>query len=372
MALFERSVALALQGRPAEAVEVLARCEAESPLNSFQQRHYAVQLARAGRYEAASARLEAALSLDPASKPECVALEQYFAYSRRFPYEQAHARTRALLDHHAFRGPKEVADDVLAALREGRGYCMIRLNDGEGAIMPLSVSDEAEFVEAYRRNRKYFHRWWFGHEAIDEPDWLAASAELGRVIANADCLGGYNIAHLEVRHRQGDFQMQSSLFNIVRKLEQIRERDPERARAITLTDPVINRFMLNDGELERVLHAQERIGLVSWNPDLPAALAKRFGLKEVFFHRTTGEGAIMGGVEPEPFGEFHRRLKTELANARPGVLYLVGAGVPGKICCELIKRAGGVALDIGTVVDIWMKAPIRPFDPGAEQHMLVP
>jgi hypothetical protein len=80
----------------------------------------------------------------------------------------------------------------------------------------------------------------------------------------------------------------------------------------------------------------------------------------------------MGGVEPEPFGEFHRRLKTELANARPGVLYLVGAGVPGKICCELIKRAGGVALDIGTVVDIWMKAPIRPFDPGAEQHMLVP
>lgn len=369
--LFELSIALSLQGRPEEAVGALNACEAEAPLNAYQQRVFAILLARIDRKAEASERLERAYRLDPAVASDCVALRQWLDYQDRFPHAEAHARTQALLTHHRYRNPTELVDDVLAALAEKRGYSMIRVNDGEGAILHLSIDDEALYRDLYVRNRRHFNKWWFGHEEnVFEPNWLAACKDFNAAVANADCLGAYILAHLEVRQRQGDVQNQSSLFNIVRKLEHLRESQPERTAAITLTDPVIHQFLLFDGELERLLRTQSRIGLVSWNPALPPALMQRFGFSEVLFHRTTGEGAVTGGVEPEPFGDFYRRLNAELSQAEPGVLYLVGAGIPGKVVCDTIKRAGGVALDVGSVVDIWMKAPTRIFGGPAENHGL--
>jgi hypothetical protein len=37
---------------------------------------------------------------------------------------------------------------------------------------------------------------------------------------------------------------------------------------------------------------------------------------------------------------------------QPGILYLVAAGMPGKVYCEAIRRNGGVALDIGHSIDV--------------------
>ena len=43
----------------------------------------------------------------------------------------------------------------------------------------------------------------------------------------------------------------------------------------------------------------------------------------------------------------------ELTPRVPGELFLVGGGVLGKIYCAEIKRRGGVAIDIGSVFDMW-------------------
>ena len=49
----------------------------------------------------------------------------------------------------------------------------------------------------------------------------------------------------------------------------------------------------------------------------------------------------------------YRSLLAELENVRPGTLYLVAAGMLSKIYCDVVRGAGGVAVDIGSVADLW-------------------
>ena len=44
----------------------------------------------------------------------------------------------------------------------------------------------------------------------------------------------------------------------------------------------------------------------------------------------------------------------------PGMLYLVGGGLYGKLYCQLIKAQGGIALDLGSLFDAWLGIPSRP------------
>ena len=44
----------------------------------------------------------------------------------------------------------------------------------------------------------------------------------------------------------------------------------------------------------------------------------------------------------------------------PGMLYLVGGGLYGKLYCQLIRSQGGVALDLGSLFDAWLGLPTRP------------
>jgi hypothetical protein len=371
MALFELSVALGLQGRADRAVATLEELEAEHPLNPYQRRYYAIQLSRVGDLEGTDRQLQIAYEGEPATERECVALQQFSRYHQRFPAGEAVERCLALRDTFRFRDVAGMVADINAALAEGRGYSMIRLNDGEGSIIHLGIDDEAQYRELYTRSRREFHHWWFGHEErLYDPDFLQAEKDINDSILNASCLAADVTEHLRVRYRQGDVRNIPCLFNIVRKLEAIRDARPELARSMGLTDPVINQFLLFDGELERLLQSQDRIGLVSCHAALPGALQSKFGLSEVFFHKTPGEAAITQGVEPEPFAVWHGRIKDEVSRAVPGVLYLVAAGVMSKIYCDLIKRAGGVALDVGSVADIWMRAPTRTWWKQADDHIL--
>jgi hypothetical protein len=62
-----------------------------------------------------------------------------------------------------------------------------------------------------------------------------------------------------------------------------------------------------------------------------------------------------GGADQHDNGHFpgrYRELLDELRGVRPGILYLVAAGMPGKVYCEAIRCHGGIALDIGHSMDV--------------------
>ena len=360
-ALFELSVAASLTGRPQEAVILLSRLEAEQPLNAYQQRAYVHQLIRTGDHEGALARLEIAHQQEPWQVEEHTTLRQFADYWRQHPLDAALARCRALRNVYPSRTPEQLAADITAALDSGRPYSLIRVNDGEGSVLHLSVSDEAEYHALYTRNRREFHtKFWFGDLSMEfDPAYTRTCRELNAVLKRADCLGADHSLGLPVEYRWASLRNVPCLFNVVRKLEQIAAEPDFEPGRIGLCDPQVAHPLLFEGHLERLIRSRPQLGLISCHAALPEALKRRFDLAEVFFHKTPGEAAVEDRAAREPFGVWHERLCEEVSQARSGVLYLVGAGIPGKIYCDLIKKAGGVALDIGAIADVWMKAPTR-------------
>ncbi len=62
----------------------------------------------------------------------------------------------------------------------------------------------------------------------------------------------------------------------------------------------------------------------------------------------------------EHFPRYFEALRSELHVDFPGMLFLVGAGLFGKVYCQWIKERGGIGLDIGSVMDPWVGINTRP------------
>ncbi|MBW3558895.1 MAG: hypothetical protein KY449_03865 [Proteobacteria bacterium] len=358
--LYELAALAARQGRHDRSAMLLEQLEAEFGLDPHQERELAHRLAHLGRFEEANQRLDRSLEMEPESLEICLVMRDYFAYIRKFPREEVLRRAKALLEVYPERTVDEVAEEVLEALRAKRPYSMVRVNDGEGPFLVLSLEDEREFAALYRINREIWSKvivW--DRQMVFDRDWLRVTRDYSRRLANADCIGAHHFYSLEGEYAWGSWRNVPCLFTIVRWLEQMQATGLAEPGRIKLCNPQINQHMLFGGHLERIIRSQTRLGLISAHAALPGALKERFGLAEVVYHQTSGEVMLQAGREREPLAVWHDRICAALEQTEPGMLFLVGAGLFAKIYCDIIKRAGGVALDIGAVADIWMKAPTR-------------
>jgi hypothetical protein len=124
-----------------------------------------------------------------------------------------------------------------------------------------------------------------------------------------------------------------------------------------------------DAEIHRSLfpHLRELVegrdvGLVSCRDQLVVALQERLGAASVAFHRVPEQAMVKHAAAEQSTGHYpdrYRELRAKLATIAPGRLYLVGAGMPGKVYCHDIRVAGGVALDLGSALDVLAGRPAR-------------
>ncbi|RKX65082.1 MAG: hypothetical protein DRP42_05360, partial [Tenericutes bacterium] len=116
----------------------------------------------------------------------------------------------------------------------------------------------------------------------------------------------------------------------------------------------------NIGEIFKVLRSQDRVGLISCRHRLPSLLEELFGFSVKFdkipdmFQEIAPEE-----VNPDYIEQLEDILNRQLVDF-PGMLYLVGGGLYGKLYCQLIKSQGGIALDLGSLFDAWLGIPSRP------------
>lgn len=374
-ALFEEAVNYSLQGRPERAAQLLREAEALQPLNAYQQRAFAHQLGRLGDRAGTRARLESSFLMDPGSFQECLAIEQLFDYMAEFPAADATRRAEALRTLLPTRSNAEVADDITDALAAGRPYSLLRVNDGEGAFLHLSLGDESRYAALYRRNRIEWHGVIFGNaDLLYDPYWLSLTRRFSDNLWKADCLGADQAWGIPGEYAWASIRNVPCLFNIVRKFEQMDAAGELARKPISLCNPQINQHLLTEGHLERIIGSQKRIGLISAHAALPGALQRKFGLEEVVYHQTSGEAKVAAAKgQVEPLQVWHERICAALEQSEPGMLWIVCAGMMSKIYCEIIKDAGGVGLDVGAVADIWMRAPTRGHsnDPGIQALGLV-
>jgi hypothetical protein len=119
------------------------------------------------------------------------------------------------------------------------------------------------------------------------------------------------------------------------------------------------------GALERVIRSAGAVSVISCLQEIPALVTERFGITDVEFHRipgekgssrVLGEAAVAGSHYPEVFNQ----LNAQLSKPHNGRLFLIAGGLLGKIYAATVRRHGGIALDVGSLVDAWTGHATRP------------
>jgi hypothetical protein len=108
--------------------------------------------------------------------------------------------------------------------------------------------------------------------------------------------------------------------------------------------------------------------------DVGKAMEKRFEMHRVESYLIPGERFLWkgkdAGMEQENqryatkphYPDCFNEIKEWIGKRAPGgMLFLIGAGGFGKIYCNWVKQAGGVAIDIGSLFDAWAGLATRPY-----------
>ncbi len=262
------------------------------------------------------------------------------------------------------------AERVLDAITGDRGFSMLRLGDGEGVI--LSRPDLADpWTRAYLATH-------FG-ERLSQARVDALGDQLRQAVRRASLVGVRPDVRSKTAHPNvaelGERELVAwARSNLALREEERESLDPDSARRLILLGRWMERFdwpdqalltsawihfdWLESGFLARLALSRPQIGLVTGRPQL-ADVFSAAGI-DVTSHTVPLRHLRRGDDWTPHFPDRYDQLLEELEPAFFGQVFFVGAGICGKVYCDVIARRGGIALDIGAVCDAWLGIPTRP------------
>lgn len=237
--------------------------------------------------------------------------------------------------------PAEVAAFLIDRIARNEPCSLVRLSHCEAKFLthPIDVTRK-EINRSLKRQ--------FGYTDLSTSQIIAISAMIKASARSCDIAGVPYFGSSETR-RLADGDEGMKLWSLVAPA----------AKRLDLFSPktlfpVVNIHLrlMESNFLERVLAVTKTVTLVGCRDLRPNF--QSLGFDEVFHipvpeaARTRGDTEVMRHY-PEAFREIVARIRSE---QRSGVFF-VGAGFLGKIYCHEIRLAGGVAIDMGSVMDLW-------------------
>lgn len=274
----------------------------------------------------------------------------------------------------------ELEAEIRRALEERRPYLLLRLGDGEGSVIRINDHDTSNYAAYYAANQREFLKIWFDDESVGESRRFDAIIdEFNTVIQHADAIGGIYGSAVTHEYRLGSRRGIAWVVNTMRKVLALAESRPDWAGRTSIHELGVHYDLLLSGALARLLQGRKHVGLISCQDELPDALKRTYNIGEIEFYKvpgekihihTLGQTAIEGNHWPERFFELCDVI--DKSPDRSGQLFLVAAGMLGKIYASKLKAAGAVVLDIGAVADLWMGKMTRTFPSVPDEFALTP
>jgi hypothetical protein len=117
------------------------------------------------------------------------------------------------------------------------------------------------------------------------------------------------------------------------------------------------------------------LGFVTCYPELEEVFRDRAGVETTTTIAVPMQASIAKvhrdiGHYPEAYPHILEQLRPPYE----GAVYIVAAGILSKAYCSTIKARGGIAIDVGSVADVWMGARTRPDMPAdfADKWRILP
>lgn len=238
--------------------------------------------------------------------------------------------------------------EILDCLKLKKGFSFIRLSDGEGFIFREKTSF---FTEEDSLNRQ---RHWWGRE-LSEFHEASLRERLFCAAKNADLLGIPSVYRFIRDHSDKTRSLKQSLQG--RGLLSVLSAIPSIDTPNKLyTDDKANTAIFKDTALLNYLNAlaTKTILITSGREDRLAGLfenkSKLRFIQVPTHQKTSGNKNYINTELPIPYHLDELQVQLEKL-VEKGALVLVGAGVAGKVFCDIAKENSAIGLDLGSVFD---------------------
>lgn len=256
-------------------------------------------------------------------------------------------------------GGARAAARAIQALSDGTPLSLIRIGDGEGNLLGALKPD---FTAARHFSARTILDMMFGAADFTAREIQRIGQDMAASVATADVLGVSDHvrigrlqtlrqtphSHEDVRGHMGSYE---SIFQVASLLASTRSRPP------LLVSNHVHRYMMRD--LPSVIAAAREVTLIG-PYDLQGAFAEALGCSGVRVCLIPNQASSTPGEGSKWYPDHYHTVRDRM-RVSPGSLFLVSAGVLGKALCAIVKARGGVALDIGSAVDVWAGKPVRKY-----------
>lgn len=259
----------------------------------------------------------------------------------------------------------EVATAIDGAIVARRPFSFLRLGDGEGALLGFArdatVEDLRYFLAHFDRPRPPGAIWRLRAELLK----AIAAADLVGIrddVWNAEGADGLDPAGPDFGARfHHAFPLRKTETNLhdhgAHRIFRLYEWWRQSAIAGAFCSQWVHADLQLHGYFDDLIAAQKRIGLITNATGLADRIRRRFGV-EVAFVPVPGNARNPGVAgAPRRSREQHFAVRPSIAASIPGdldgMVFLIGAGLVGKSYCTVVKANGGIALDLGALLDAW-------------------
>ena len=261
---------------------------------------------------------------------------------------------------------------ITQKLEKREPFSLIRLGDGEGVLLSM-CEQSPEIDSAYMA----LH---LGEEGASLSRVLDLKNRIVDAINDADMVGVRDDI-VGVGFNQEYFELPSNQFlEKFRKNFKLRECEKDLpikgARRIALLHNSLSMMELGirqqycsswvhydfhlSGSLFSNLMSQKKIGLISSRQELCPLLEEIFDISVNYWSIPDMYCDLKDDQIPEDYIQRLDCILQQKLVEFPGMLFLVGGGLYGKLYCGLIKSQGGIALDVGSLLDAWIGVHSRP------------
>ncbi|WP_278442901.1 tetratricopeptide repeat protein [Pseudomonas oryzihabitans] len=264
-------------------------------------------------------------------------------------------------DRGAFQSASQVVQELYRAVDANVGYAIVRISDGEGSWLQHDLVEEIRYGALYKRNREEFWYDWFGKGQRSKiPDFYKFTRQLVDELKHVDMIGVSPLSWVKHEYKHGNLRGCPSTLNSVRIVLKNTSKNSK------VCSCMIHYDLGNSQEFMDFLGKAKEIGVISCQPDLkdyletilPDTLLTFIGIpSEPSRRHLLGEKAITGDHFPDGFNDALAKIRSRNWNKVP---FLIAGGVLAKFYAIEIKKRGGIAIDIGSQADKWMKRKTRP------------
>jgi glycosyltransferase involved in cell wall biosynthesis len=243
---------------------------------------------------------------------------------------------------------ERLADVLEERIRAGKPFAFTRFGEGEATFL---LDPDVLGVNVLGERLSYY----FGTASLPVAEVRFLHEEMQQALLSTDIVGIPSVERFErmlasdgwsewrVRYRE--------LYNVLRRTA---------FPAGTLFASLYAPYELHlSGRLFRILDDLDEVGLITSQP-VADSLSAIFGLNVL--HHPIPERAV-DREEVVDTGHYPRRffeLMQEIRHSAAGRVVIIGAGPLGKLYARAVKNAGGMALDLGGLLDAWCGHITRP------------